>query len=290
MNQTGQALLIVLLATLVALTIGISLAQRSISDLSNSAKLDDAGRALAAAEAGLERGLITPSNFTIDPSVFGNQSSANVKSSGLVPSSTYPGAALSYPPIDRSTFAQFWFADPASPGAPTQFYNPNNYSFNLYFADPTLYPCGAGSCPSIAITLIIQESGSYKFQTSLHDSRSISSCNGNQIPAYTYSIDAENPAEPLSGLSAKKYLCKYTISYPPAAIPILLRARLLISNSAQPIAIEPTGGASLPPQVTILSSTGTAGQSERRLRLFSQIFVEPIFFDYAIFSNGDILK
>ncbi|HUD09327.1 MAG TPA: hypothetical protein VMR77_00775 [Patescibacteria group bacterium] len=53
-SQKGQALLIVVLAMVVALTVGLSVVSRSITNLKNSQQEIDSQKALSAAEAGVE--------------------------------------------------------------------------------------------------------------------------------------------------------------------------------------------------------------------------------------------
>ena len=54
-NQKGQALLFVVVAMTIALTVGINASVRTITSLSRTARTDTATRALAAAEGGIER-------------------------------------------------------------------------------------------------------------------------------------------------------------------------------------------------------------------------------------------
>jgi hypothetical protein len=56
-NQKGQALLIVVLAMVVALTVGLSVVSRSIINLRNSQQEIDSQQALSAAEAGVEQSI-----------------------------------------------------------------------------------------------------------------------------------------------------------------------------------------------------------------------------------------
>jgi len=54
-NQQGQALLFVVVAMTIALSIGINASVRTITSLSRTTRTDTAARALAAAEGGIER-------------------------------------------------------------------------------------------------------------------------------------------------------------------------------------------------------------------------------------------
>ena len=63
-NQNGQALLIVVLVMVVALTVGLSIASKSITSFRNSTEQASSQKALSAAEAGIEQ--ILKSNITSD--------------------------------------------------------------------------------------------------------------------------------------------------------------------------------------------------------------------------------
>jgi len=47
---------------------------------------------------------------------------------------------------------------------------------------------------------------------------------------------------------------------------------------------------SLPPQARKLIATGISGQTQRRIQVFRLDKVVPPYFDYAIFSTGEINK
>jgi hypothetical protein len=71
--------------------------------------------------------------------------------------------------------------------------------------------------------------------------------------------------------------------------PILVRVRILYSTNKQKIALMPLGG-SLPPQAEVYRSVGEAGQSLKTIKVFRMKYVVSPFFDFAIFSVGDISK
>ena len=102
--QGGQALLLVLLSMAVVLTIVLSVLSRTITDITVTTKEEEALRAFAAAEAGIEQALIIGSNtgsfgddasFTATISNFGHQQSEYV----------YPEKLLS------GESAIIWFVD-----------------------------------------------------------------------------------------------------------------------------------------------------------------------------------
>lgn len=116
-KQQGQVIIILLLLMLVALSVGLALTQRSITDVATSTQVEQSSRAFSAAEAGLEKALSgsVPQDGKI---LLGNNSEAVVQKSIFLPiSGTFAG--IEYPPVGRETTAQFWFVDPAVPTGPT---------------------------------------------------------------------------------------------------------------------------------------------------------------------------
>ena len=74
--------------------------------------------------------------------------------------------------------------------------------------------------------------------------------------------------------------------------PILARARLIYTNGKDhPVAFEPVGAnVFLPYQGKIFLSTGTSGETKRTIMLVRQDNVLPFFFDFVLFSIGNINK
>lgn len=61
-NQSGQALLIIVLVMVVALTVGLSLASRTITNIRNTREQASSQKALSAAEAGIEQAIKNGAN------------------------------------------------------------------------------------------------------------------------------------------------------------------------------------------------------------------------------------
>ena len=86
----------------------------------------------------------------------------------------------------------------------------------------------------------------------------------------------------------RKFYCRVTIDLPQNSI--LIRARLLYNRIPAPLALNPLNNGSLPPQARIFTSVGSAGQTQRKVSVFKLDKVVPPYFDYAIFSAGEIIK
>ncbi|MBI2019146.1 pilus assembly PilX N-terminal domain-containing protein [Candidatus Daviesbacteria bacterium] len=292
MRQKGQVILILVLIMTVALAVGISVVQRSLSDVSTATKIEQSSRAFSAAEAGIEKALKNDASgvdFTVD-----NNSSATVSTNNLV-----PGLPTGYgrqdpiecPPGDSSLpkegMAQVWLANPQSTtNPPEERYKANE--LDVYWGN------SSGDKAALAITVVYYQGGEYKTNKYYFDHNNrvpplpagdgftTVDCPGNIKPAYS------------DGTTGSTYQCSTRIKPLPAGTLILLRARLLLNETEQPFAVQAVGtcgrDCSIPPQAKLIESTGTSGDVARKIKFCQTEKVVPAYFDYAIFSMGEINK
>lgn len=286
----GQIVIILLLVVVVSLTIGLSVVGRSMSEISTATKTEESSRAFSAAEAGIEKALRespgigggTIGNLRVENLT--NQSQAQVDWNASLPKSN---KALEYPPFGKEAFAQFWLANPQTLAAS---YNQN--SFELYFGDPAQdYVTAPDNKPAVEVNVVYKEGSEYKSYRAFYDSKS-DRRSGNSFGECTLSPSAVETND--FGAANRSFYCKATVSgygsVTPARYPILVRIRILYTNTSHPVALKPAGTASLPPQARIFKSTGTSGNIQRTLELFQQKSVMPNLFDYALFSAGQLEK
>lgn len=288
-NEHGQVLLILILVMTVALAIAISVIQRSLSDISTSTKVEESSRAFSAAEAGIEKALTcaTPScaGSTI-VSFTENQSSANIPDSGwgpAVPTAGNQQAALEYPPLSKEEVVQVWLAEPeSSTNPPAEFYRQNR--LDVYWGG-----INAPDKAALELTLVYWDGSKYVNRKWYLDPDLNRSNNFEKVNCSgSYSLAG--------------YQCKRTIGATPDTVVLqtglmLLRARLLYNTTPQHFAVQasvtcpgaPCQNYSLPPQIRTLISTGTAGGTQRTIKVFQTKKFVP-FLDFAIFSAGDINK
>lgn len=259
----GQVVLIIILIMATALGVGLAVVQRSLTDISSSTKVEESSRAFSAAEAGIERALRTGNS---EGGILVGEASVNVNVQSNLPAGTN---ALEYPPIGKEEMAQVWL----DPG----YTNPD---FNVYFGTPD-----TNDKPALEVTIVTLSGGTYNATKKFFDSDSSRTSQNGFLPASCFNPAIRTNANPKDS----KFYCKATVSgY--SGTPILARLRILYSNTSQPLALEPTNGASLPAQAGIFTSTGTAGQTQRKVQLFKLDKVVPFYFDYALFSIGSIEK
>lgn len=279
-RQAGQTVLILILVMTVALGIGISVVQRSLSDISTASKVEQSSRAFSAAEAGIEKYLNQSVSCTPDTCKFQfSENSSEVKVEGgdlmpAIPASGTRQAALEYPPLSKEEVAHVWLADYTNlSNPPPAAYTQN--SLDIYWGNSSTDPA------ALELTLVYSESNKYKIKKWYFDQIKRDPLNNFKKVNCT------------GKYSLAGYQCNEKIDALPSNL-MLLRARLLYNTASQPFAVQAVNtcgkGCSIPPQAKILVSTGTAGGTQRKVRLFQIEKAVPPYLDYAIFSAGEINK
>lgn len=297
-SQSGQTIIILLLLMLVALSIGLAVTQRSVTDVKTSTQTEQATRAFSAAEAGIEKALSSP--LPMGASVpLSNDSSAKVDSSALLPVlGTFAG--IEYPPIGRETTAQFWFIDPSKSFGDASAYTYNNPYVDIYFGNEN-----TSDKPALEVQVVMVSNNAFYTKNYYFDSTW-------RIPSNNFTVVPGCASQLMTkGILGDNHLffCKYLMgpikdvrlaSNPPQASDpdcpsatcklIMARVRLLYANENHKVAMYPRNSAQFPPQINIYNSVGTSGQSQKQLQVFRVKDVIPPWFDFAIFSVNEIQK
>lgn len=304
-TEAGQVVIILLLTIVVALAIGLSISTRSISEISTATKIEQSSRAYSAAEAGIEKvlqdiaGGKTGSAITSSVPNLGNQSKADISVTELFPSpGDRRGIEYGFNGIGRDETAHVWLADPAQ----TSGISVHNYytqpTFDVYFGNP--FQSNDEDKPAIEVNTITFNGTSYLSKKLYFDSRSGRNNNFITAPDPTYNFSCDSPTVSTIISSNSQFFCKVRIQgY--IGTPVLVRVRLLYSSTKQKVAISPTTASPcnssslptdnsciLPPQITLITSTGISADVTRKVQLFQQRYVVPAILDFALFSNGDI--
>lgn len=280
-SQKGQVVLVLILVMTVALAIGLSVIQRSLSDVSTSSKVEQSSRAFSAAEAGIEKAISANSaiNSQID---LGNSSQIAGVDKNDIPAARQ---AFEYLPLAKEELAHVWLADPETLAAVY-----TQTSINVYWGVPNI----TADKPALEVTVIYRVGGNYisqKFFLDSDSNRTNSNSNPNHFTDVSANCTSSAVVDTTLGTN-RVFLCKYTLIglYSGSEVPMLLRARILYSNTSQPFAVQPVGGSSLPVQARMFTSTGVSGATQRKIQVLRIDKVVPPYFDYAIFSAGDISK
>lgn len=301
MNERGQIILALILVMTVALAIGLSVVQKSLVDVSTSTKVEQSQRAFSAAEAGIEKALTARSDTT-GQNFDNNAQIKEITDTKLIPcipgSSGCPQgtndrqAALEYPPLAKEEVAHVWLTNYNSSSNPPTCSNPpssdpadrcyTQSTLDVYWGDAKVSDKAA-----LELTLVYYDGSQYKSRKWYLDQILRS-------PANNFTQVTCGAGIPVN------YQCKFTLggsADSAGALPqnmMLIRARLLYNTSSQPIAFQaPTCnsiGCFIPPQARVLKATGVSGETQRKVQVLQINKVVPPYFDFAIFSNGDIKK
>ena len=291
-NEKGQIILTLILVMTAALAIGLSVVQKSLVDVSTSTKVEQSSRAFSAAEAGIEKALGGDTSG-VNFSDIGSRTT-EVADTGLIP--CIPGVAacpsgrqapLEYPPLSKEEVAHVWLADynSTSPSPPPNC-GPNiachyiQNTLDVYWGNNS-----TNDKVALELTLVYYDGSKYVSMKWYLDNPSATRTTVNN-----FDITAVCSGH---SVGSGTYQCKKTIDFLPSGL-MLLRARLLYNTTSQPLAVQAVGtcgqDCSIPPQARTITSTGAAGESQRKVNLFQVNKVVPPYFDYAIFSAGEITK
>ncbi len=286
LNENGQAILILLVVMVVGLAVGLSVIQRSLGDVSTSSKVEQSSRAFSVAEAGIEKALSGDTAvFNSGVNFADSNASATVKDSGLQPPLVPTGqrqGPLEYPPMSKEEIAQVWLSDyNAQASTPAIYYTQS--SLDVYWGNSRTDKA------AIEITILYYNGTNFQEVKKYYDQTTAV----RSIPNGFQQVDCSG-----SGFTfgPNAYFCKQTITGLPASpsILVLLRARLLYTTTSQPFAVQTVGtcgkDCSIPPQARVFLSTGVAGGTQRKIKVFQLDKVVPPYFDYAIFSASSISK
>ncbi|TSC87430.1 MAG: Uncharacterized protein G01um10147_607 [Microgenomates group bacterium Gr01-1014_7] len=293
-KQKGQIILILIMVMTVALGIGLSIVQKSLVDISTASKVEQSSRAFSAAEAGVEKALQENTNCQNCKDFTDNSSSIKeITGTDLIPPAATAGnrqVALEFPPLAKEDVVQVWLADYTSSSNPPQTYYNQNRLDVYWGATGIIDP---DNKPAIEIKVIYFD-GSYQVKPFYLDSNSSRVASNGFTNA---SGDCTSPTITTTSGSNRQFFCRSSLSG--LTLPLMLiRVRLLYSSISQPLAVqagvtcptEPCAAYSLPAQAKEIISTGVSGETQRKVKVFLLNKVVPPFFDYAIFSAGEINK
>lgn len=260
-RERGQTLLIVVLVMVVALTVGLSVASRSITNLKTSKEEESSQRAFSAAEAGVERALKTscsnpPCVLTGD--FIENKSSFNTSTTILSGAQFLANGGNT---ISKDDGVDIWLTQyPDYSGGPW------NGNLTIYWGD------SSGDCSNAALEVIVI-SGTKSSPRSKRDG--FDPCNSRRS-----SNKFSPPSSGGGSIGGKNFAYKKSINNISQGL-IVRIIPLYYSTS-----IGVSGGSNaLPSQGTIVSSTGASGTTSRKITVFQGYPSLPSeFFQYILFA------
>ena len=256
-HSSGQALLITLLVLAVALTAGLSLVARTVTDISISEKESASSKAFEAAEAGVEKalqkietsGVYSGETFTLQPG--GEKAGVKVVVSK-------PTGELANREIYSGEATTFWLNSFLLNGKDFPSYEEEGVTKILSYGGNNIKVCWSGS-DNIEAAIYYQSEGDKVKREYLSGS---GGCLG-----------LDNKA---------------MISLPSGTKFINVR---FYGGDSDVVTVAMEGlGANLPRQGNLITSEATVGDVVRKVTVFQGWPVPPSFFDFALFSGGNLSK
>lgn len=295
-RHSGQALLVIVLIMAVVLTIALSIASRTISDLNISTREDDSARAFSAAEAGIEQSLLRGSGaFTLQGNVT-SQDSFTATTSLLVSG----GNQFSLPILMAAgETASVWLVEHDANGALLC------SSGEPCFTGSQIQVCwgqngtDANSPTTPALEAAILYTTSDTDFATARIARAAFDPNLSRLSSNNFVI-----AEGECTVESTTYAFSKTIDLASLGVnpirpssdvrrgPQYIRLRLLYNtNQAHPTGLAVVGAGTFPVQGNKVIATGTSGTATRSLEVYQLFSDLPPIFNYALFSgSGGIVK
>jgi|SRR3989344_1901751 len=260
--RVGQALIVVLLVLGVALTVGLAIVARSVTEVNVSTVQDESARALSAAEAGIEQslgGVITGSG-TGSVGTVGDVFTVQSNSSAGITSYVYPEELVA--------------GDAATMALDTTFNDPGTR---------TLKVCWGGG-GAVELMGYYRSGGVVSVNTRAYDSTS----RGNGFDLG--SSDTSNCPTAGSPFNNSALLDTTSLISGGTNEPLFLRVRMLYNGStSQPVGFFASGWG-FPAQGDVITSVGQAGGTTQKISVFKGTPDWLPMWDDAVFSGGSLTQ
>lgn len=285
-NSGGQALVLVLLALAVVLVIVLYILSRTITDISSSSSSSSAISAFSAAEAGVEQALVGSPTGVATTGTVGNINSANSGAADI--------AAASYTttsnPVGKNA-TSFVFPVSLNSGDNMTLWLKSQDS-SSDFAGSTVKICwgkvgtesNSGTTPAIEAVLFYGGASSAKIFRATYDPNAASRSPSNSFAAATVATcTIEGQVFPFSA----------TLSIPSATYPspqFMFVRMFYNSDTTQPVGFDSLSASTFPTQGILVDSSGSSGESNRRVSVFQGWPEVPLPFQFAVYSSTGLSK
>ena len=277
LGQSGQILLIVVLVMVVSLTVGLSLASRSIINLRTAQEDESSQRAFSAAEAGVEQALQTGVTPPPNQQLLNNASINSVTIQAISGSEFLMGGGAA---ISQDDGVDVWFS------SYPDYQNPWTGNLTVYWGSAVDSCSAIPTSNTMAALEIIVISGSKTFPVAKR--YTFDPCSTRS----TYNKFAQVPGGDIGTFSVASKTFHYRTPIFPqlnnisVSSGLLMRIISLFANT--PIAVQKSAGDPvLPPQGNQINSVGASGNTQRKIQVFQAFPKMPSeFFQYIFFHPG----
>lgn len=293
--QRGQALVLVLLSLAVVLTIVLFILSRSITDVAVSSRSEEAVRAFSAAEAGVENALVvgTSSGLTTIGNATFNANVSNVSEGSN---------NFNYPvPINSGEATTLWFVAHDEANNDSLICNAQKPCFTGKQLKICWGNTGTGgsssTTPAVELSVFYETTPGDPATTRI--ARAVYDPNSGRLASNSFS----SPDGGTCTIGDVSYAFQKTIDLSTLGVPAgsygsqnglqFARVRMFYNTDtshAVGFDVNFAGNLLLPSQGSQIDSTGTAGQSNRRISVFQGWPEAPAIFEGAVFSSFGLVK
>lgn len=306
LNQTGQVALLVLLVLTIALTIGLSIVSRTVSEIRIAADTERSTQAYAAAEAGIEQALTgnAPAPGSEVPLQLGDGKSAKFSVSTPANSGTSSAGDFGFPsPVEKDEAVQLWLFNYknfiATSSTITDLFpgTNGNHSMDIYWGTPSKITSSSDvtQVPALEVTLLYAEVTGNNLSNFGIEKYAFDALAGSRNNNFNSTDVDTDPATTLTltnmNNQVKQYKYRSTITLTNMGTNnkryLLMRVKPLYANLAHDIGVRPNPQgttALLPPQGDVVESQGTSGNVVRRLKVYQSYPTLPGIFDFVLFN------
>lgn len=282
--QAGQAVLIIVLILVVGLTVGLAVASRSITNVRISTEEENSQRAFSAAEAGIEKALKTtcPPTCTLD-----SQFSSDTNASFSTTISNIQGDTMVInggSTVVRDDGIDIWLVDHDPTTKVPIYTTPWLGKLTVYWGNIADTECNTAAIEIVVIsnTTALPKSTRYAYDPCLAR-RSVNNLSNNLVSASGETISGQNfkfkinpPIDTVTpgGNSYQGFIARVIPLYKDTIIGVKATA----ADGTTPL--------NLPSQGFRVNSTGTSGQTQRKINYYQGYAGLPSeFFPYIRFST-----
>lgn len=264
----GQVLLIVVLTTIVALTVGLTIVSRTITNLKMSKQNEESQRAFQAAEAGIEQALKTArdANPSSSTQSFSNSSGSDTKTTVISADSGKNILLNNGEPVDQDSGMDVWLSTYPNYGSPT------TGNITIFWSNQD----------NQTLTVKCEKNDS-----SVHSALEVAVLSGS-ITSPTFTKKVFDPCARIlnsdefggeGSVGGVTFNYKATISVTNG----LIMKVIPIYNSTK---IAVGSDVALPPQGSLIESTGSSGDTVRKVVYFASYPQIPLeIFPYSVISQ-----
>lgn len=279
-KQSGQILLVVVLTMIVALTVGLSIAARVVTELKLSKQNEESQRAFQAAEAGIQQSLESKESIG-SPIPFENNASFSTTFVEDLGSVIVVNNGLE---VDQSVGADVWLSEYSATQSGL-FSNPmgggSAVPITIYWGDPSQTSClssGDGVAPAIEVVLLKGPVSSPTIQKNIYEASGCAS--SNRISNASEGSTAGGPFT----WNGVQFRNSASLQFGGSALSNGLIMKVIPIFNSSVVAFQ--AGITFPSQGSVVESIGTSGDTVRKVVYFQSHPQLPLeVFPYSLISQ-----